>query len=207
VAVKHQQLARQIGAFIEHPLKNSMASLSFTSTVLDEGTTLVFGSWICVANGLGSFNSHLVDSRELEAFAATRRSNLDYLIDDLDELLCPNLCRQIERTSIFDATSTRAAPALLGSESNRSEEASRSKSLLDLEKDLDRLFEIQDEGATTHRGLPVLDYDSDSNTEDPSITSSSSGGLEDGGTTACREAPILVIQLQPVRPGATGRCT
>jgi hypothetical protein len=30
--------------FIERPLENSMASLSFTSTVLDEGTTLIFGS-------------------------------------------------------------------------------------------------------------------------------------------------------------------
>jgi hypothetical protein len=29
--------------FIEHPSENSMASLSFTSTVLDEGTTFIFG--------------------------------------------------------------------------------------------------------------------------------------------------------------------
>jgi hypothetical protein len=53
--------------FIEHPLENSMASLSFTSTLLDEGTTLVFGSWIFITDGLGSFISHLVDSRKLEA--------------------------------------------------------------------------------------------------------------------------------------------
>jgi hypothetical protein len=44
MAVKHRQLACQVGVFIEHPLENSMASLSFTSTVLDEGTTLIFGS-------------------------------------------------------------------------------------------------------------------------------------------------------------------
>jgi hypothetical protein len=50
VAVKHRQLARQVGVFIEHPLENSMASLSFTSNVLDEGTTFIFGSWICIAN-------------------------------------------------------------------------------------------------------------------------------------------------------------
>jgi hypothetical protein len=30
--------------FIEHPLENSMASLSFTSTVLDESTIFIFGS-------------------------------------------------------------------------------------------------------------------------------------------------------------------
>jgi hypothetical protein len=44
MAVKHRQLARQVGVFIEHPLENSMASLSFTSTMVDEGTTFVFGS-------------------------------------------------------------------------------------------------------------------------------------------------------------------
>jgi hypothetical protein len=44
VAVKHRQLARQVGMFIEHPLENTMASLSFTSNMLDEGTTFIFGS-------------------------------------------------------------------------------------------------------------------------------------------------------------------
>jgi hypothetical protein len=66
VEVKHRQLAYQVGVFIEHPPKNSMASLSFTSTMLDEGTTFIFGSWICVAKGLGAFNNRLVDSRKLE---------------------------------------------------------------------------------------------------------------------------------------------
>jgi hypothetical protein len=64
VAVKHRQLARQVGEFIEHPLENSMASLSFTSNMLDEGTTFIFSSWICAANGLGGFNSHLTDFRK-----------------------------------------------------------------------------------------------------------------------------------------------
>jgi hypothetical protein len=76
---------------IEHPLENSMASLSFTSTMLDEGTTFIFGSWICVANGLGGFNSHLVDSRKPEASTSTRSSNLD-------KLQLPDLPRQIKRT-------------------------------------------------------------------------------------------------------------
>jgi hypothetical protein len=71
VAVKYQQLARQVGVFIEHPPKNSMASFSFTSAVLDEGTTFIFSSWICVANGLGGFNSHLADSRKPEACTPT----------------------------------------------------------------------------------------------------------------------------------------
>jgi hypothetical protein len=29
---------------MEHPLENSMVSFNFTSTVLDEGTTFIFGS-------------------------------------------------------------------------------------------------------------------------------------------------------------------
>jgi hypothetical protein len=140
--------------FIEHPLENSMASLSFTSTVLDEGTTFIFGSWICITNGLGGFNSHLVNSKKPKASALIRSSNLD-------ELLLPDLPRQIERTSVFYVTSTHATPGLLGSDSNRSEEALRSKSLSDLEEDLDRLFKIRDEGATACRGPPVLDYDSE----------------------------------------------
>jgi hypothetical protein len=137
----------QVGAFIEHLLENSMASLIFTSTVLDEGTTFIFGSWIRVANGLGGFNIHLVDSRKPEASTSTQSR-------DLDELLLPDLPMQIERMSVFDTTSTRAAPGQLGSDSNRSEKPSRSKSLFNLEEDLDRLFKIRDEGATVRRPPP-----------------------------------------------------
>jgi hypothetical protein len=44
VAVKHRLLARQVRVFIEHSPENSMASFNFTSVVLDEGTTFIFGS-------------------------------------------------------------------------------------------------------------------------------------------------------------------
>jgi hypothetical protein len=122
MAVKHRQLACQVGVFIEHPLENSMASLSF-----------IFGSWICFANGLGGFNCHLVDSRKPEASTSTRSSDLNKFINNLDELLLLDLPRKIERISVFNMTSTRAASRLLGSDSNRSEEATQSKSLSDLE--------------------------------------------------------------------------
>jgi hypothetical protein len=81
--VKHRQLARQVGVFIEHPPKNSMVSFDFTSAVLDEGTTFIFGTWICIANGSGGFNSHLANFRESETPAATPRSDLDEFIDNL----------------------------------------------------------------------------------------------------------------------------
>jgi hypothetical protein len=154
----------QVRVLIEHPTENSMASFSFTSNVLDEGTTFIFGSWICVANGSGCFDGHLADSRKPEAPAASRCSNLDEFIDNLDEFLLPDLAGEIERMSVFDATSTHAAPGLLGLDSNRSEEtctlfpfrlrnaasvneeATRSESLSDLEEDLNHLLKLEDEG-------------------------------------------------------------
>jgi hypothetical protein len=118
VAVKHRQLARQVGMFIEHPPENSMASFNLTSTMLDEAITFIFGSWICVANGLGGSNNHLPNSKELEATSSTPSSNLDDFIDNLDDMLLPDLAQQIEKMSIFNATSTRDAPDLFGSDSN-----------------------------------------------------------------------------------------
>jgi hypothetical protein len=97
VVVKHRQLTRQIGVFIEHPLENSMSSFNFTSTVLDESTTFIFGSWIYVTNGLGGFHSHLVDSRKSS---------------DLDDLLLPDLVLQNRFRRDFHSGCTR--PSRIG---------------------------------------------------------------------------------------------
>jgi hypothetical protein len=43
-----------------------MISFDFTSVVPNKGTTFIFDSWVCIANGLGGFNGHLADTRELE---------------------------------------------------------------------------------------------------------------------------------------------
>ena len=40
-------------------LANSMAGSNDTNNV-PEGTTLVFGSWACMADGTGGFSSHLI---------------------------------------------------------------------------------------------------------------------------------------------------
>jgi hypothetical protein len=106
--------------FIEHPPKNLMASFNFTSAMPDEGTTFIFSSWICVADSLGDFNSHLANSKEPEATSSTPSSDLDNFIDNLDDMLLPNLVQQIEKISIFNMTSTHDAPDLLGSDSNQS---------------------------------------------------------------------------------------
>jgi hypothetical protein len=165
VAIKHRQLVLQVGVFIRHPLENSMVSFNFMSTVLDEGTTFVFDSWICVANGLGGFNSHLVDSGKPEASTSTQHSDIDEFIDNLDELLLLDLVLQIEKISIFDMTSTRAAPELVESDSNRSEGTTQSKSLSDLEENLDLLLKLKDVGATACQVAPIFDNYSDSNEE------------------------------------------
>jgi hypothetical protein len=151
VAVKHRQLACQVGEFIEHPPETLMASFNFTSVMLDEGTTFIFGSWIYATNGLGGFNSHLADSSKLEVSASTRSSDLDDFTDNLDELVLPDLALQIEKKSVFDATSARDAPGLVGSDSNQFERTTQSKSLSDLE-DLDLLLKLTDVGATACRG-------------------------------------------------------
>jgi hypothetical protein len=63
---------------------------------------------------LGGFNSHLANSKELEASPSTSSSDLNNFIDNLDDMLLPNLIQQIEKISIFNATSTHDTPDLLG---------------------------------------------------------------------------------------------
>jgi hypothetical protein len=201
VKVKYRQLARQVRVFIEHPPENSMASFNFTSAVLDEGTTFIFGSWICVANGLGGFNSHLANSRELEVSSSSQSSDLDEFIDNLDELLLPDLALKIEKISIFDATSTRDAQELVGSDPNRHEGTTQSKSVSDLEEDLDLLLKLKDVGATACRGGPIFYNYSDSNKEyslfNTTPSSQSRGGLGHEGATAHRAAPAPKNHSQP----------
>jgi hypothetical protein len=87
-------------------------------------------------------------------------------------MLLPDLARKIKEKSVLDATLTRAAPGLLGSNSIRSgeertrllfglcnaapvyQESMQFESLFDLEEDLDRLLKIGEEGATTSREAP-----------------------------------------------------
>jgi hypothetical protein len=118
LAVKHQQLAHQVGVIIDDPLENSMATFNFTNAVLDKGTTFVF----CVADGAGSFRRHLVDDIKPKASAASQRSGLDEFIDNLDEMLLPDLAREFQEESVFYATSIHATLGLLRSNLIRSED-------------------------------------------------------------------------------------
>jgi hypothetical protein len=67
---------------------------------------------------LGGFNSHLGDSKEPEASSSTPSNDLNKFIDNLDDLLIPNLAQQIKKMSVSNAISMRDAPILVGSDSN-----------------------------------------------------------------------------------------
>ncbi|RLM55311.1 hypothetical protein C2845_PM10G15060 [Panicum miliaceum] len=60
-----------------------MASFNFTIAVPDEGTTFAFGSWFCIANGRGGFNSDLVEIREPMTSALASCHDIDDLANDL----------------------------------------------------------------------------------------------------------------------------
>jgi hypothetical protein len=82
--VKHRQLARQVGERVKDPPANSMASFQFSRSVPSQGMTFVFGSWVCIADGAGSFHRFLVDMKPKTPTAGPR-SNLDKFVDDLDD--------------------------------------------------------------------------------------------------------------------------
>jgi hypothetical protein len=116
LAVKHRQLARQVGVVIDDTQENSMATFNFTSAMLDAGITFIFGLWFCVADDTGSFRRRLVDNMKPKAPAATPQHDLDEFIDNLSKMLLPDLAREIKEQSVFDVTSTRTAPGLLRSD-------------------------------------------------------------------------------------------
>jgi hypothetical protein len=74
-----------------------MALFKFPSPVLPEGTTFVFGSWVCVANDAGGFRRHIVDDTfKLKTLA----SRLDDFVDSLDELPFFDSARETEAESV-----------------------------------------------------------------------------------------------------------
>jgi hypothetical protein len=137
-----------------------MTSFKFTSAVLPEGTTLIFGSWVCVADGADDFRRLTIDVMKLKTLAVSFHSELDEFVDNLDDLLTHGSARKIEEESVFNTTPPHAATTTLGSDSLQSEdlhnrsrlgprnlatelqEANNSESLSALEKNLDFLLQI-----------------------------------------------------------------
>jgi uridine kinase len=65
--------------------------------MLPEGTTFVFGSWVCVANGAGGFCRHIVNNTIKPKALASR---LDEFVDNRDELPFFDSAREIEADSV-----------------------------------------------------------------------------------------------------------
>jgi hypothetical protein len=107
---------------IEDPPANSMASFQFTRSVPSQGTTFVFGSWACVADGAGSFRRFLVDMK-LKTPAAGSHSALDKFVDDLENLSILGSAMRTEESSASSATSSNAATTFLRLDSFQSEDS------------------------------------------------------------------------------------
>ena len=79
-----------------------MASFEFNVPAISAGTTFIFGSWVCTANGSGGFSSHLIDTTGMKML---RREQLGETTSA--EILLPHLAEEIESLSLSDTTSTR----------------------------------------------------------------------------------------------------
>jgi hypothetical protein len=90
-----------------------MASFQFTRSVPSQGTTFIFGSWVCVADGEGDFRRFLVDMKP-KTPTAFSQSDLDKFVDDLDDLSIHGSATKIEEESASSMTSSGAATTFLG---------------------------------------------------------------------------------------------
>ena len=83
-----------------------MATFAFSTMAPPQGATFVFGSWVCVANGSGGFDSHLTNSPTLK-ITTSKHSNKLAGLDDHGIMLLPDLAREIEAKLEDDSSSTR----------------------------------------------------------------------------------------------------
>ena len=75
-----------------------MATIAFNTMAPPQGTTFVFDSWVCVANGSGGFDSHLTNSPTLKT-TTSKSSNKLAGSDDHGIMLLPDLAKEIEDNS------------------------------------------------------------------------------------------------------------
>jgi hypothetical protein len=131
-----------------------MASFKFIRSVPSQGTTFVFGSWVCIVDGVGNFRRFLVNMRP-KTFTVDPHSNLDKFVDGLDNLPLHASATRIEMEYAPRSTSSSVVATSPGSDSFQSrdlhsrsqlglckpatdlQEANVSGSLSMLEKDLD----------------------------------------------------------------------
>jgi hypothetical protein len=154
-----------------------MTTFAFSTMAFPQGGTFVFGSWICVANGSGGFDSHLTNPIEPEAIS-TESCNAIAGSDDHGDMLFPDLAKEIEqklndkpsstRTQIdFSPSPTRVetlfARPIFGLRNASSAYQRMIKSLYtSYEDSSDHTLHVENFSATTSWGTPVFDEYSDS---------------------------------------------
>jgi hypothetical protein len=80
----------------------------------------VFGSWVCVTDGAGSFHRFLVDMKPKTPTAGFH-SDLDKFVDNLDDLSIHGSATRTEEEFAFGVTPSSAAATLLGLDPFQSE--------------------------------------------------------------------------------------
>ena len=83
-----------------------MATFAFSTMTFPQGATFVFGSWVCVANGLGGFDSHLTNPTTLKEISSESCNKLAGS-DDHSVMLLPDLTKEIELKLEDNSGSTR----------------------------------------------------------------------------------------------------
>jgi hypothetical protein len=128
----------------------------------------VFGSWVCVADGAGSFRRFLINMKPKTPATGSHR-DLDKFVDDLDNLSIHGSATRTEEGSASSASSSSTATTFLRLDSFQSNSRSRSRlglrnlatdlqeadiseSLSTLEEDLDSLLQLGKPEATARWG-------------------------------------------------------
>ena len=83
-----------------------MATFAFSTMAPPQGATFVFGSWVCVANGSGGFDSHLTNSPTLKN-PTSEDSNKYTRSHDCGVTLLPDLTKKIEPKLEDNSSSTQ----------------------------------------------------------------------------------------------------
>ena len=146
-----------------------MATFAFNTMAPPQGATFVFSSWVCVANGSSSFDSHLAD---LHTLRATSLESFNKLVgsDDHGIMLLPDLAMEIEmklednsgstRTQInLDLSSTRIETPLAQPIFGLRKASSTYKQMIRsiYENSLDHLLYVENHSITASREAPVFD--------------------------------------------------
>ena len=83
-----------------------MATFAFSTMTPPRGATFIFGSWVCVANGSGGFDSHLTNS-PMPKSSTSEDSNKLARSHDRGVMLLPDLAKEIEPKLENNSSSTR----------------------------------------------------------------------------------------------------